>query len=68
MYHVSAQGVDERMLNIQYYYYVYACVRECVSACVCLRGYVRACVHVYALDPSTAPGLLSSKQNTHFQK
>ena len=32
--------------------------------CAC----VRACVGVYALDPSTAPGLLSSKQNTHFRK
>ena len=21
MYHVSAQGVDERMINVQYYYY-----------------------------------------------
>ena len=42
-------------------------MRARVSACVCLPGYVRACVHVYALDPSTAPGLLSSKQNTHFQ-
>ena len=24
MYHVSAQGVDERMINVQYYYY-YLC-------------------------------------------
>ena len=23
MYHVSAQGVDERMINIHYYYYNY---------------------------------------------
>ena len=22
MYHVSAQGVDERMLNVHYYYYL----------------------------------------------
>ena len=22
MYHVSAQGVDERMINVDYYYYV----------------------------------------------
>ena len=22
MYHVSAQGVDERMINVHYYYYV----------------------------------------------
>ena len=24
MYHVSAQGVDERMINVNYYYY-YSC-------------------------------------------
>ena len=23
MYHVSAQGVDERIINVQYYYYYY---------------------------------------------
>ena len=23
MYHVSAQGVDERMINVHYYYYYY---------------------------------------------
>ena len=22
MYHVSAQGIDERMINVHYYYYV----------------------------------------------
>ena len=25
MYHVSAQGVDERMINVHYYYYYYYC-------------------------------------------
>ena len=23
MYHVSAQGIDERMINVHYYYYCY---------------------------------------------
>ena len=23
MYHVSAQGVDERMMNVHYFYYTY---------------------------------------------
>ena len=23
MYHVSAQGIDERMINVHYYYYYY---------------------------------------------
>ena len=22
MYHVSAQGIDERMINVHYYYYI----------------------------------------------
>ena len=26
MYHVSAQGVDERMINVHYYYYYNACL------------------------------------------
>ena len=25
MYHVSAQGVDERMINVHYYYYYECC-------------------------------------------
>ena len=32
MYHVSAQGVDERMINVHYYYYYYemqASARTC---------------------------------------
>ena len=32
MYHVSAQGVDERMINVHYYYYYY-CVRGWVGVC-----------------------------------
>ena len=44
MYDVSAQGVDERMINVYYYYYlcvcvcVRACVRACVRVCVCVKG------------------------------
>ena len=43
MYHTSAQGVDERMINVHYYYY-YACVRAraCVCVCVCARAH--ACI------------------------
>ena len=26
MYHVSTQGVDERMINVHYYYYYYVIV------------------------------------------
>ena len=28
MYHVSAQGVDERMINVHYYYYYLVAVFE----------------------------------------
>ena len=35
MYHVSAQGVDERMINVYYYYY---CVREWVGVCAREKG------------------------------
>ena len=36
MYHVSAQGVDEHMINVHYYYYV---IHICVISlsCVCVR-------------------------------
>ena len=34
MYHVSAQGVDERMINVHYYYYYYN-LCECCSFTVC---------------------------------
>ena len=50
MYDVSAQGVDEHVLNVpHHYYYYYLCVRvrACVRACVCV------CVCVYKTDPHT---------------
>ena len=31
MYHVSARGVDERMINVHYYYYVQTSVRNFVG-------------------------------------
>ena len=41
MYYVSAQGVDERMINV-YYYCI--CVHMCVREYVC--SYVHSCAHV----------------------
>ena len=41
MYHVSAQGVDEYMINV-YYYCVYVCV--CMGMCVCVCMHL--CTHV----------------------
>ena len=42
MYHVSAQGVDERMINGHYYYYsvcvMCACMHVCMYLCVCIVG------------------------------
>ena len=29
MYHVSAQGIDERMINVHYYYYYYYYYFDC---------------------------------------
>ena len=31
MYHVSAQGVDERMINVHYYYYLHNMSTEATS-------------------------------------
>ena len=38
MYHVSAQGIDKRMINVHYYYYanyvgrimLYMCIEYCI--------------------------------------
>ena len=30
MYHVSAQGVDERMINVHYYYYIRVTVLQVI--------------------------------------
>ena len=32
MYHVSAQGVDERMINVHYYYYLLPRVKQNILA------------------------------------
>ena len=47
MYHVSAHGVDERMIYA-HYYYCYFCMRAYVRSCVraCVRACVRVCVCV----------------------
>ena len=41
MYHVSAQGIGERMINIHYYYCVRTCIRQCMRV---NRVCGRACV------------------------
>ena len=39
MYDVSAQGVDECMINVHYYYYLFILnVRTAVDACDCTWG------------------------------
>ena len=30
MCHVSAQGIDERMINVHYYYYTFLVVLQCI--------------------------------------
>ena len=32
MYHVSAQGIDERMINVHYYYYLSIQAFSCYSS------------------------------------
>ena len=46
MYHVSTQGVDERVINVHYYYCEVFCFGLllfylCVCVCVCVCVYVR---------------------------
>ena len=36
MYHVSAQGVDERMVNVHYYYAVHV-LTQCLLYHVCMQ-------------------------------
>ena len=33
MYHVSAQGVDEHMINVHYYYYLLQCGSQLLCHC-----------------------------------
>ena len=35
MYHVSAQGVDERMINVHYYYYSTQSPKPCTIGVKC---------------------------------
>ena len=35
MYHVSAQGVDERMINVHYYYYKYKVHKHDTESVLC---------------------------------
>ena len=41
MYHVSAQGVDERMINVHYYYYYLSIVCAYTFFCFFLYGALR---------------------------
>ena len=44
MYHVSAQGVDERMINVHYYYYYKEdCYKKTGLPWVLLNSAVEAC-------------------------
>ena len=60
MYHVSAQGVDERMINVHYYYYYYD---SCCCCCCCvLRAHVKCkrlintLLHYIALQVTKSQG------------
>ena len=38
MYHVSAQGIDERMINVHYYYYYVYLLRRISNTDTCQFG------------------------------
>ena len=56
MYHVSAQGIDEHMINV-YYYCVYVCV--CMGVCVCVCMHL--CMHVELLSTCLECSVCSSE-------
>ena len=45
MYHVSAQGIDERMINVHYYYYYHD---KCTLLLTLPASEIRSCVKVEA--------------------
>ena len=50
MYHVSAQGVDERMINVHYYYYYYG-----VSLINCEDKATRQCPQTITFEEKGEP-------------
>ena len=56
MYHVSAQGVDERMINVHYYHSKLPCVRYVSVPSVCLEVFV--CLPLLFLKESSIPAIL----------
>ena len=56
MYHVSAQGVDKRKVNVHYYYYLHACqVRVTISdsglcCCTCVTYFERYFLNPFCFD------------------
>ena len=49
MYYVSAQGIDECMINVNYYYYLVLSTESVMSSqqTHCLSTYIRVCVFVH---------------------
>ena len=45
MYHVSVQGVDERIINV-HYHYIIMCMCVCVCVCVLLSLLVRMGIYL----------------------
>ena len=47
MYHVSSQGVDERMINVHYYYYLISLMRRKVTDDLLYSAILRSLEQTY---------------------
>ena len=57
MYHVSAQGVDERMINVHYYYY-------CRNLMTCVS--LRTIAFGWGSNVKSSTSLFQSKENPNL--
>ena len=51
MYHVRTQGVDERIINVHYYYYSYTLFGWCRTDCQGVSSSMRLVSHVTCQSP-----------------
>ena len=47
MYHVSSQGIDERMINVHYYYYLISLMRRKVTDDLLYSAILRSLEQTY---------------------
>ena len=49
MYHVSSQGIDERMINVHYYYYLISLMRRKVTDDLLYSAILRSLEQTYCV-------------------